>query len=255
MGHRLARLPAPPCAAFLGCRWRAVPARASLGQRGGAERPGHLAQRTRSGVWHPPGSAACLPRGCCSSPVREPPTRAHRSASFLAKLVGGEAPTHATQEPRAGPAASPPLPSCVTPAVAPTSLCLIPVKEHSSRACPAPGTVPHAGAYVVSWVVPTPEWRQKMGQGPTKISKLSVFTGDTCCGKRERDSGWGWRGGLGLPPSDTARPGFAEKVVSGQELETRSAAGIWGRVFQAEGTASAKAQGQEGAWWASLMRC
>ena len=53
--------------------------------------------------------------------------------------------------------------------------------------------------------------------------------------------------GLRLLPFYTARSGFVEKVMSEQGLEGGSPEGIWGRVFRAEGTASAKALGQEGA--------
>lgn len=67
------------------------------------------------------------------------------------------------------------------------------------------------------------------------------------CGQRKRHSVWGRKGGLWLLPLYTARSGFVEKVMSEQGLEGGSPEGIWGRVFQAEGTASAKALGQEGA--------
>lgn len=94
-GQAACLFPEPPCVAFLGCRWRPVPALASPGQREGVELPGPRAQRLRSGVWRLPSSAMCLLKGCCTSLVHVPPTRARRSASFPAKLVG-EAPRQTT---------------------------------------------------------------------------------------------------------------------------------------------------------------
>lgn len=81
-GQAACPLPAPAYAAFLGCRWRAAPAPASPGQREGAELPGHLAQRPRSGVWRLPSLAVCLPSVCCLSPAHVPAHNVHGSASF-----------------------------------------------------------------------------------------------------------------------------------------------------------------------------